>query len=491
MQEVNIDVIILSNTVSLKHANVLRDTVNSVSSSKNNKFKFNVFVVESNKKLNENSELKKITESLNATFITPKQEFHYNLFLNIALRKCKGDFVLISNNDVIYSENWFDEMYKHFEKDKELMSACPIDRKWHRHSQQIFPGEKEIYYGYRTSYELTGWCFVLRKEVFNTIGYFDERFKFYYQDNDVSCLLNLFDIKHGLITTSHAHHLLSQSHDVVTDPSYKNMNEQRVPMMQKWGDVFYFEHGATQRKITEQKIKEIRESKKYKRLSILICSLPDRSNYIKRLKQCLKNQLTPEVEVLVDFADRGEKTVGQKRNDLIGQSSGEYICFIDDDDFVSDNYIEKILKATDSKPDLVGFNTIISFDGTKPRKVNNSLGNESWYHDVGKVPWDLKPHPIIYYRTPNHLTPVKRHLAIKVLFPAINDQEDKFYSYGLAVHCKNEVFIDDYLYYYDCKSKNKIGQLVDCTYDELIEFYEKRHTFKKEIEDVLKLNNKS
>jgi len=490
MKNVNIDVIILSNTVSLKHANVLRETVTSVSNNPKN-YKFNIIVVESNKNLINDTELKKITDNLNVKFITPKHNFHYNLFLNIALRECKGDFILVSNNDVIYSENWFHEMYKHFEKDKELMSACPIDRQWHRHSQQIFPGDKEIYYGYRTSYELTGWCFVFKKEVINKIGYFDEKFKFYYQDNDVSCLLNLFDIKHAIITTSHAHHLLSQSHDVVEDPEYKNMGAQRIPMMEKWGDIFYFEHGATQRKITPEKIQEIRYSRTYKRLSILICSLPDRVNYIKRLKKSLKNQLTPEVEVLVDFADRDEKTVGQKRNDLLKQSIGEYVCFIDDDDFVSEDYVRKIIKATDSKPDIVGFNTIITFDGVHPRKVNNSSANESWSHDIGKVPWDLTPHPIIYYRTPNHLTPVKRNLALDIGFPTINNEEDKYYSYGLMTKCKEEVFIDDYLYFYDCKSKDDIGELIDDSYEVLEEFYEKRSTLKNEINKVLKMNNKS
>ena len=491
MQEVNIDVIILSNTVSLKHANVLRDTVNSVRDNPKNKFKFNIIVVESNKQLNSNIELKKITDSLDVTFIIPKQKFHYNLFLNIGLRNCKGDFVLISNNDVIYSKNWFEEMYKHFEQDKELMSACPIDRQWHRHSQQIFPGDKEIYYGYRTSYELTGWCFVLRKEVFDIIGCFDEKFKFYYQDNDVSCLLNLFDIKHGLVTTSHAHHLLSQSHDIVEDPSYKNMHEQRKPMMDKWGDIFFFEHGATQRKISPEKIKEVRENKKYKRLSILICSLPDRKTYLKRLKNCLKPQLRNEVEILVDFADRGEKTVGQKRNDLLKQSTGEYVCFIDDDDFVSDNYVEKIIKATDSKPDVVGFNTIIMFDGVHPRKVKNTLGNEKWTHDIGKVPWDMTQHPIIYYRSPGHLTPVKREIALQISFPSINDQEDKFYAYGVSNQCKEEVYIDDYLYFYDCKSKDEIGELVELSEEELLEVYNRRSKLAEEANKILEINNKS
>jgi len=86
---------------------------------------------------------------------------------------------------------------------------------------------------------------------------------------------------------------------------------------------------------------------------------------------------------------------------------------------------------------------------------------------------------------------VKRKIALEINFPSINNEEDKYYSYGLMSKCKEEVFIDDYLYFYDCKSKDEIGELIDDPYEKLIEFYDKRDTLKYEINKVLKMNNKS
>ena len=58
----------------------------------------------------------------------------------------------------------------------------------------------------------------------------------------------------------------------------------------------------------------------------------------------LEIQMTPEVEI-VKFIDKGELTIGAKRNQLVKRSKGEYIAFIDDDDLVSFDYVSKILKA--------------------------------------------------------------------------------------------------------------------------------------------------
>ena len=446
-----VDVIILSNTVSKQHLDMLLDTVFSLRDSETI-FDFNINIIESNKdfyQLLDQHDIK-----IDANIEIPKQKFNYNLFLNKGLRKCKNEYVLISNSDVIYNKDFFSEIYKQFKRDKELYCVCPIDRKWERHQEHIFPSEKEIYYGYRTSFEFTGWSFVVKREIFKKIGCFDERFEFYYQDNDFVALLELNKLKNGLATKSHIHHLLSKSHNTIksSDRHLCNMAFQHKVFSNKWTSA---------------------ESKEYKRLSLLICTLPERKQFLDRLISRLKPQITPEVEVLISDSGK-EISIGKKRNELITSAKGEYIAFIDDDDWVSEQYVEKILKATDYKPDVVGFNSIISFDQNTPRRVEITLNHTEWSHKMGKIKGE--EHPIIYYRCPNHLSPVKRIIAKSIIFPEINNQEDKIYSLALKEKCKDEIYIDDYMYFYDNRS-DKSNDYSNYKSDNLIKYmgqYEKQ-----------------
>ena len=89
------------------------------------------------------------------------------------------------------------------------------------------------------------------------------------------------------------------------------------------------------------------------KLSILICSLASREYYRNRLLELLESQINVEnqtsIEVLQDI-DHGEASIGSKRQRLIEVAKGDYVCFIDDDDRISPDYIEKILKAIESRP---------------------------------------------------------------------------------------------------------------------------------------------
>ena len=55
----------------------------------------------------------------------------------------------------------------------------------------------------------------------------------------------------------------------------------------------------------------------------------------------------------------------------------------------------------------------------------------------------------IYYRTPNHISPVKRELALQAGFPEIAFGEDHEYSKRLLPLLKTETIIKENLYHYD------------------------------------------
>ena len=184
------------------------------------------------------------------------------------------------------------------------------------------------------------------------------------------------------------------------------------------------------------------------KLSLLVCTLEDRSDYLTRLLGVLDPQVegTSEVELLIE-KDEGQKTIGEKRNTLLRKASGEYVAFIDDDDIVSSDYVEKIIKALESDPDVIGMNLLYFVDSNFTGISYHSLSYDSWFENQDKSTGLMR-----YYRNPNHLNPVKRELALKAGFPEISMGEDRAYSAKLLEHIKQEKYIIEPIYYYFFRS---------------------------------------
>jgi glycosyltransferase involved in cell wall biosynthesis len=173
------------------------------------------------------------------------------------------------------------------------------------------------------------------------------------------------------------------------------------------------------------------------RFSILICSLEERAEQLAALLQDLERQKTDQVEILTNIDNR-QHTIGAKRNDLALRAQGDYLAYIDDDDKVSERYVDLNLQAMESNPDCIGMEGVISFASSGiVRKFIHSIQYSSWYQK-GEV----------YYRCPNHLSPVKRELALKVLFSNISVGEDRIYSEKLRPLLTTEVYIPEPIYYY-------------------------------------------
>ena len=176
-------------------------------------------------------------------------------------------------------------------------------------------------------------------------------------------------------------------------------------------------------------------------LSILICSLNRRKEFLDRLKTIIKPQLLPNVEVLCKIDD-GQRTIGEKRQQLLEMSCGRYIAYVDDDDRISDDYVDSILSVTNSDSDIISFDVEISENGGSYKKVKYHMRFE---HDK-----DFSDH---YERIPNHLMAVKKDLAIKAGFPGKSFAEDYEYALRLKPLLITQKSIDKTLYYYDFNEK--------------------------------------
>lgn len=175
-------------------------------------------------------------------------------------------------------------------------------------------------------------------------------------------------------------------------------------------------------------------------LSILIASIPDRIAMLAKLISDLQCQAVlvgdSYFEILYD--DDLSINIGTKRNSLLSRAKGEYIVYIDDDDEINENYLRLIIKAIESKPDCIGISGIITTNGTDKRQWHISKEYGKWFTGPDGT----------YYRTPNHISPVKRELALQAGFPEIAFGEDAEYSRRLLPLLKTEVKIEQNIYHY-------------------------------------------
>lgn len=180
-------------------------------------------------------------------------------------------------------------------------------------------------------------------------------------------------------------------------------------------------------------------------LSICVCSISKRSEMYDNLIKIIMNQIHSvskkygfRVATLHTHLN-DIMTIGAKRHELVQSSNDKFIVFIDDDDMISDDYVELIIDAIHKNPtcDCIGMKGIITFDGINEKKWEISKEFGAWYEANN-----------IYYRTPNHISPIRTSIAKSVGFPDISDGEDYQYSMGVLPLLKKEVKIKKEIYHY-------------------------------------------
>jgi len=178
-------------------------------------------------------------------------------------------------------------------------------------------------------------------------------------------------------------------------------------------------------------------------LTILIPTLDSRIDYLEKLLFNLDTQMIDGVKILT-LSDQGQLSTGEKRNLLLQACDTEFCVFIDDDDEVSVNYIERHMEVLKKYPhvDAIGFKGVIYFDGKFPQifiHKHNSDYKEIYYN--GKKQ---------YIRPIMHINCIRTSIAAEIGFPDQTLYEDKEYSLKLKNSglIKNSYFIDDIMYYY-------------------------------------------
>jgi ubiquinone/menaquinone biosynthesis C-methylase UbiE len=179
-------------------------------------------------------------------------------------------------------------------------------------------------------------------------------------------------------------------------------------------------------------------------LSILVCSLVERNNtFLSDLIGSIQKQIIGKPVELLILSDNAKRPVGTKRNDLLNISKGRYVCFIDDDDRISETYVDDVLQEIiDWSPDVIVFDAEITFNGINPKLVK--YGREYDYCEKSDA----------YYRHPNHLMVHKKE-NITEFFKDIKTGEDDEWASRMLPKIVTQSRIDKILYYYDYNTSTK------------------------------------
>jgi GT2 family glycosyltransferase len=224
-----VDVIILSKCTNADYFNVNLNCIHSLLESEG-EITFNVILLESNYNFDRENFFYPFP---NVKVVIPREGFNFNRFLNIGLRYTTHDWILFSNNDVIFHKNWLGEILNVKKQHPEIQSFCPFDAKSPYLKVENY-NHKSHHIGYRVPVEFVGWCYLFERSVIGKLGQFDEQFDLYFQDNDLALMLKKSKILHAMVPSSFVEHLggyTTGSYDASQTEKYK---EDKEKFSKKW-----------------------------------------------------------------------------------------------------------------------------------------------------------------------------------------------------------------------------------------------------------------
>jgi len=222
----NVDIIIVDNAIDYKIYSIAVRTIETLLQSELENIVFHIFVVEGNPSVT----YQKMSDSI--TMIYPQAEFGYNTYHNIGRKHGSSKYVCLCHNDLWFKKRWCSNIIKQMEKEPDLLSASPYSVNPHSYFVKLLP---IVQYGNEKLYHISRWCIFQQREMYDIIGDLDERFIYWYCDEDYALTLKRYGIKHALITNSIVNHMESTAINAMrTDKINENTHKQRQLFELKW-----------------------------------------------------------------------------------------------------------------------------------------------------------------------------------------------------------------------------------------------------------------
>lgn len=225
-----LDVIMLTNTANDSIYEMTKNTIKSLKES-DGLDSVNIILLESNKNC-------EYIYDVSHT-IKPDSPFNYNSYLNIGSEYASSKFTCISNNDIIFSKDWWVKLKSGIDKHNldiaSPKSITPIQP--HNNQKEYF---KHFYTPESTTkielkrYSFAGWCFTFTDEVRKWLFPLDEQFSHYHQDIDLIMVLKQHNVKHGFVASSKVQHLGNKSAEFIEGGKMENLISTKRALDKKW-----------------------------------------------------------------------------------------------------------------------------------------------------------------------------------------------------------------------------------------------------------------
>jgi len=184
-------------------------------------------------------------------------------------------------------------------------------------------------------------------------------------------------------------------------------------------------------------------------LSILIPSIPSRYRILASLAKSLHSQVTymntwhpslGEIEIIIDGSERfldGGLSIGKKREKLVTEANGSYLCFLDDDESIAPNYLETLVRLCNENKDVCTFRSLAKMDN-----YWTVIDMKLFYQNE-----EATPNRIVR-RNAWHVCPVRSKYAKLHTFDDINYGEDWKWFEQVLKHCETEAHTDAVIHSY-------------------------------------------
>lgn len=190
-----VDVVIISYAKDEYCKSLTVNCIESLFISEENPSIFNVIVVESEPSVRWENHF-----PVNVTTYDAPLPYGYHKFLNFGRKKGESEWVALCNNDLQFTKNWFSEILKANKENPGITSfspICPMTQ-----SMYGINPHTGLHMGYEIRKQISGWCIVHKREIYEKIGDLDERFYHWFCDNDYAMTLYQNGIYHALVTDS-------------------------------------------------------------------------------------------------------------------------------------------------------------------------------------------------------------------------------------------------------------------------------------------------
>ena len=136
------------------------------------------------------------------------------------------------------------------------------------------------------------------------------------------------------------------------------------------------------------------------------------------------------------------------RNTGIEKATGDYICFVDSDDWVNHEYVKKLVNnLEENNSDISICNIKHIYEDGKEKKVSFGI-TENKVMDECETLKELFIGDLLQNHTVNKLYKTELFRKNNILYPVGRIYEDVFTTYKLFLSAKRISLLNDYLYYY-------------------------------------------